>query len=143
MEKRIYIERRIQYLTALEESASTLTAKNAIQLQKALLNNAKKAAEECLEKINRDIGCLEYIRTINPQDEDMEKKNPAEESAANKAAISMIFGNDEGYELCAYFIIGKNAEESSINMDLSHDLENGREIYNWETGEWCVFKGAK
>ena len=143
MKKRICIEKRLQYLTALEESASTLTAKNAIQLQKALLNNAKKAAEECLEKINRDIGCLEYIRTINPQDEDMEKKNPAEESAANKVAISMIFGNDEGYELCAYFIIGKNAEESSINMDLSHDLENGREIYNWETGEWRVFKGAK
>lgn len=140
MKKRICIEKRLQYLTAHEESASTLTAKNAIQLQKALLNNAKKAAEECLEKVNRDIGCLEYIRTINSQDEDMEKKNPAEESAANKAAISMIFGNDEGYELCAYFIIGKNAEESSINMDLSHDLENGREIYNWETGEWRVFK---
>lgn len=142
MENRIYIERRLQYLTALEESASTLTAKNAIQLEKALLNNAKKAAEECLEKVNRDIGCLEYIRTINSQDEDTETRSPAAEAAANKAAISVIFGNDEGYELCAYFIIGKNAEESSINMDLSHDLENGREIYNWETGEWRVFKGV-
>lgn len=122
----IDITETLQALDACEE---------AVQAKRIMLREVKKIAEEYLKKVNRNIGRLEYMHTV---DLDMELENmddPIMDLLTVGTSFVMLFSSDRGYGL---YVMLNIDDDISADLELSHDLENGREWYDWNTGEWTA-----
>lgn len=103
-----------------------------------MLREVKKIAEGYLKKVNRNIGRLEYVHTVNLDVDTQDLDDPIMDLLTVGTSFEMLFSSDRGYDLSILCHITGDTDDTSVDIGLSHELENGKEWYNWNTGEWTA-----